>query len=361
MSGINSSTYKGAANPTGVANPTQAVNSTSGVVSSAFQNLRYFRRYLDWNRLTFAYHSVGSQSTTFNTTQGVKISNDITSLRKQLNLTALYGCAPQTWCIDCLPFGDPGNIYTVLQKALAATVINETRKDNPRLIILNTGSVRFDLVEGPFTFDDSFIVSPFTDSFQFLPDVPYANAKQVVGILDNGPYEKRSSREPEQLSSRSFGFAQLGGAEQCVDASKFAHADSLRRRSESLLKTRGKSSLQKRAITPGYVTKDDFGTDGDDTLHTAIPFYSQPNDFQANASFPTDGSLPDTVDLIFLDFIAEDVIPALAQTGMNYTTDDVQQYLPTTFTTNSYLPLYAKSAPDWQANVPNCPVGAGVT
>ena len=361
MSGINSSTYNGTMTPKGVSHPSHPANSSStSAVPQAFESLKYFRRYLDWNRLTFAYHAPGSQSTTpFNTSAGVKISNDITTLRNQLNLTALYGCAPQTWCLSCRPFGDPGNIYTVLSEALAATVINETRQDTPRLIILNTGSVRFDLVEGPFTFDDAFIVSPFKDTFQFLPDVPYSNAAQVVDILDNGPHEKRSTSSHDQLTTRDFDFTQMTG-ELCVDASQSAHEDSLRRRSESLPMTRGKNSLQKRAITPGYVTTDDFGTDGDDTLHSAIPYYTQPNDFQANASFPTDGSLPATVDLIFLDFIASDVIGALASTGLNYTEDDVQQYLPPEFDTNAYLPAYAKIAPDWQANVPNCPVGLGV-
>ena len=358
MSGINSSTYTGSMTPKGVPHPSQPANSTTGVVPAAFKNLKYFRRYLDWNRLTFAYHAAGSQSSTFNTSEGVKISNDILNLRKQLNLTALYGCAPQTWCIDCKPFGDPGSIYTVLSKALSATVINETRKDTPRIILLNTGSVRFDLVEGPFTFDDSFIVSPFNDTFQYIPDVPYSNAQQVLDILNNGAYQKRSVQEHPQLSTRDFHFTQSMD-EQCVDASRSAHDDALRRRSEGTPVTRG-GRLQKRDTTPGYVTKDDFGTDGDDTLHSAIPFYSNPNDFQANGSFPTDGSAPDTVDVVFLDFIASYVIDALAQTGANYTDADVLQYLPPSFNTNSYLPAYAKISPDWQANVPNCPVGTGV-
>ena len=103
---------------------------------------------------------------------------------------------------------------------------------------------------------------------------------------------------------------------------------------------------------------DDFGTDGDDTIHSAIPYYTQPNYFEANASFPTDGSTPATVDLVFLDFIDTDVVAALKNAGATYTLADVSYYLPKTFTTNSYLPAYAKLA--WQANVPNCPVGEGV-
>lgn len=103
---------------------------------------------------------------------------------------------------------------------------------------------------------------------------------------------------------------------------------------------------------------DDFGTDGDDTIHSSIPFYSQPEYFQANASLPTDGSEPTAIDLIFLDFIAVDVLAALKSAGATYTTADVAYYLPKIFTTNSYLPAYAKLA--WQANVPNCPIGEGV-
>lgn len=69
--------------------------------------------------------------------------------------------------------------------------------------------------------------------------------------------------------------------------------------------------------------------------------------------------MPKTVDLIFLDFIAEGyVILALNSVGGNYSLSDVQYYLPKTFTTNGYLPVYAKKY--WQAGVPNCPVGQGV-
>ena len=154
MSGINSSTYTGNIKPRGVPNPTQpAINVTATNSTSNNQNtsLVYQRRYLDFNRLTFAYHAVGSQDSTFDYHSGERVSETITSDRKELNLTALYGCAPKTYCQYCKPFGADGNIFPLLATALAATVINESRADVPRLIIINTGSVRFDLVKGPFT------------------------------------------------------------------------------------------------------------------------------------------------------------------------------------------------------------------
>jgi hypothetical protein len=145
-------------------------------LSTSPSSLLYSRRYLDWNRRTFDFHAAGSQDHTFDTQQGKAISAIISSERKQLNLSTLYGCAPKTYCQFCQPFGGDGNINTLIPIALAATVINKTRADIPRLIIVNTGHIRFDLVQGPFTFDDSYIVSPFLDAFQFIPNVPYSAA-----------------------------------------------------------------------------------------------------------------------------------------------------------------------------------------
>ena len=173
MSGIKSSNYKGKANPAGVPNPTlPAVNLTKGAPAQPVTNkLRYSRRYLDWNRQTFEYHAVGSQISTFDVSPGPGVSAEITADRKMLNLTKLLGCAPQTWCISCAPYLSENSIYSLLITALPLTVINPARNSTPHLIILNTGGVRFDLVEGPFTDDDSYIVSPFTDHFVYLPDV----------------------------------------------------------------------------------------------------------------------------------------------------------------------------------------------
>ncbi|KAI4087355.1 MAG: hypothetical protein LQ344_006850 [Seirophora lacunosa] len=362
-------------NATSTANSSVSSSATSN--SSSMSHLVYSRRYLDWNRLTFEYHAVGSQASTFDLHSGERVTTEITKARKQLNLTALYGCAPETYCQSCKPFGADGNIFGFLETALAATVVNESRADIPRLIIINTGTIRFDLVKGPFTLyayhsstldpntltvlfssDDSFIVSPFKDAFQFIPNVPYSLASQVLGILNAGPFQKRSiDTESQDLSTRDFSFSTpLIPSDACTASENIA----LRPRSSSSSPlTRSLRTRQTPALFPGYITTDDFGTDGDDTPHSAIPFYRQPNDIQANASFPAFGGLPDAVDLVFLDFIGEDyVIPALNSVGGDYSIKDVEGYLPEEFTTNSYLPEYARRF--WQKGVPNCPVGTGV-
>lgn len=176
MSGLESDTYTGLQNPRGVPNPTTPAVKLSTATASASAGLpfptnatssalRYSRRYIDWNRLSFAYHAGGSQDT-FDYHSGLRVSSEITSDRQALNLSAFYGCAPQTYCISCVPYRSNGSLFSLLDKALAATVVNPDRADVARLIIINTGSVRFDLVQGPFTYDDSFIVR-FVCTFSF--------------------------------------------------------------------------------------------------------------------------------------------------------------------------------------------------
>lgn len=186
VSGINSSS--GAWNPSkpvGLPHPTQyavKVNKTASTATSTPTGMTYFRSYLDWNRNTFIYHTNVSHPSSFgsalpfDTPKGVALTKNITADRIALNLSSLYGCAPQNWCQTCAPFTSPNNLFSLLSKALVTTVVNPARSTKPRLIILNTGSVRYDLIQGPFTYDDSFIVSPFLDGFQFLPNVPYSLA-----------------------------------------------------------------------------------------------------------------------------------------------------------------------------------------
>jgi len=114
-------------------------------------------------------------------------------------------------------------------------------------------------------------------------------------------------------------------------------------------------------VTPGYLTTDDFGSDGDDTPHSTIPYYSVPNYVAGNASFPaTTLGDDDPVDIVFLDYFASTVVSVLNGLGANNTIADVAYYMDPSFTTQNYLPLYAQITPEWQANVPNCPVGLGV-
>lgn len=185
MSGFsaNNSAFTGTAVPSGVPNPTRKATNTSTAPWT------FARRYLDWNRLTFEYHASGSQtnfttaegSAMFTTQAGSNTTTQIYNFRQELNLTSLLGCSPQLWCQSCAEFNSSGSIYSLLSEAMGTVVVNQSRADNARVSIINTGSVRFDLHKGPFLHDDAFIVSPFLDIFTYIPDVPYSLAS---GALD---------------------------------------------------------------------------------------------------------------------------------------------------------------------------------
>ncbi|KAJ6021302.1 hypothetical protein N7540_006806 [Penicillium herquei] len=329
--------------------PSSSENLISMSANSTCEKTKSFdmklsRRYLDWNRITFAYHATGSQNT-LNTADGLNVSTNIADARKDLNLTYVYGCAPQSYCISCKPFGDEGNIYTLVQTAAAATVVNEDRAENSRMIIVNQGAIRYDLVKGPFTLDDSYIVCPYTNTFRYIADVPYSLAVNVIDLINKA---KSNSTPKRSMTIDTVSSAMLG-YDECDNASPFNTAELLK--PKSLFRR----VLDAPAPSPGYTTCDDLGNDGDDTLHSEIPEYEQPPHVQATAGFPSTGD-PEKVDVVFSDFLAGRIITALnsQNPATNYTTDDTALYLPENFTTNDFIPRYAQIA--WQDNISDCKV-----
>lgn len=166
MSGFHQNTYNATKEPKGVPNPYQKpiqINitgtstytlqptATNPAIATATSDLLYARRYLDWNRRTFAFHASKSQDRVLDFPTGNKISSEIFGSREALRLTEVFGCIPFTYCIGCSQVGEARNLYTLLLNALKEVIINGSRAKFPRIILTNTGSVRYDLVKGPFT------------------------------------------------------------------------------------------------------------------------------------------------------------------------------------------------------------------
>lgn len=166
MSGFHQNTYNATKQPKGVPNPHQKpiqVNitgtrtytlrptATNPAIATATSDLLYARRYLDWNRRTFAFHAFKSQDRVLDFPTGNKISSEIFGSREALKLTEVFGCIPSTYCIGCKAYGEKGNLYNLLLTALKEVIINRSRAKFPRIILTNTASVRYDLVKGPFT------------------------------------------------------------------------------------------------------------------------------------------------------------------------------------------------------------------
>ncbi|KAI1630645.1 Ser/Thr protein phosphatase family protein [Biscogniauxia mediterranea] len=339
MSGFNSenSGYNGIQpNPAGVPNPSRKAteNSTSPFV--------YSRRYLDWNRRTMEFHAATWYDHNFDYDNGLETTAEIANYRTQLNLGEVYGCVPQDYCLTCAPFNSSNNIFPLLSNALAGAVVNESRKDIARYIISNTGGIRFDMYKGPFTNDDNYIVSPFRDSFLYVAEVPYSLAKTVLDSLNNAGASQK----------RDLGAMPIE-RDLCVDPLVAPISTISGGRGHA---SQGFLSITRRQVVdlvPGYTTTDDFGIDGDDTVHSAIPYYSIPDFFQGEAGFDEDGSA-DVVDVIFVDFIESDVLAIL---GSSYSSADVNYYIDANFTSQDYLGLYVKQSDVFQAGLPNCTTG----
>lgn len=60
------------------------------------------------------------------------------------------------------------------------------------------------------------------------------------------------------------------------------------------------------------------------------------------------------MDLIFIDFIASNIIEYLAAVGSNYSEADVLVYVDENFSTNTYLPLFVQTSELFQQNLDNC-------
>jgi len=284
----------------------------------------FTRKYID-NNLYGMYYHTGLNKTTFPTEHGQRVSRNIDRARKALDLDYKFGCAPQDYWMSRTKYPHKDSIFTLLEdQILSDMVVNEDRKDKPRVAIVNTGGIRFDIFKGPFTRDSTYIVSPFVSTFKYIPDVPYKVAQKVIEILNSagkiletGP-ETRFMASPEQMFANPMAFTQ----------DKEVYLE-LRDVQEPL--GDDDSDNKKPARIRGYTTKDDVGTDGDDTVHDPIDFYPQPNCIQGKIAFPKDGE-PETVDLVFIDFIQPWIIPALKFSGGNYNDKDVKDYMEGTFT-----------------------------
>lgn len=291
---------------------------------SAQTALSFSRRYID-NNLLGMHHHTGLNGTTFPTEHGRNVSAMIAKAREELDLDHAFGCAPKTYWMTRSPYPGEDSIYSWLQnEVLPDVAVSEARRDKPRLVIVNTGVIRFDIFKGAFTRDTTYIVSPFLSVLNYIPDVPYGAAKKVITLLNNAgkimesaPMDSRFMAIPEQLAIHESIIREGPTPEAYSDVGQ---------------KPLGDGADHKRPLTEGYTTRDDLGDDGDDTVHAGINFYMVPNCIQSEVAFPDGGETPEKVDLVFLDFITPWVLMALRLSGGIYGEEDVKPYVEGTFT-----------------------------
>lgn len=289
----------------GIAKESEDLHSTA---------VSFNRRYID-NNLFGLYSHTGLNETSFPTEYGRNVSKMIAKARKELDLDKRFGCAPQTYWMARTPYPSKDSIFTWLdQQVMPDIIVNETRKDIPRLAIINTGAIRFDIFKGPFTIDTTYIVSPFQSKMVYIPEVEYGIAKKVLDmlnketkILEMPDHDPRMMGPPEQWSiTKDIVYPDLPPVKSLFEA------DSQKPMSDS---------KDEPDLIGGYTTKDDIGSDGDDAIHSPINFYLQPNCIQSEIGFPDEGE-PAVVDLVFTDFITPWVVMALKFSGGDYMETD---------------------------------------
>jgi hypothetical protein len=118
------------------------------------------------------------------------------------------------------------------------------------MVIVSSGSQRFDIYAGPFTKNDQLTVNPFLNGFQYMPDVPLRNANQVLAVLN----------QPISNSRRDGGMSELEERERELYAA--GDVEMVYRRWLEEMGARGMEEMRRRGVedtrnyTLGYVTKD---------------------------------------------------------------------------------------------------------
>jgi hypothetical protein len=302
---------------------TVGFTSIHGVKS---RNPSFSRKYIDNNLFSFYHHS-GLNETTFPTRHGKNVSRQIAHARHDLNLDFIHGCAPKDLWMSRTPYPSDDSIYSWLEnQVFPDSLRDESRNDTPALAVVNTGAIRFDIFKGPFTQDTTFIVSPFTSGFKYIKNVPLATARRLVEVLNKQPqvmtesvpkfYRHLSLAPPEQMARSPVAV---------LDNDVSSHPK-MRHPQGQIILSPDDDDHTKPKIFPGYTTVDQGGKDGDDTVHSPISFYRVPNCIQAliqpnkeKSHRNDDGALsePDTVDLVYIDFIEPYVALAAKFSGLD--------------------------------------------
>lgn len=275
-----------------------------------FTQQNIHRRYIDFNLHSFMYHTHKHHIDDFETETGLQTSNLITDIANKLRLSDTWGYIPRTFYMSSANYYDKSDKKSLLRFLQDKVLVNlqpklckltgpiyENTNNNSRSIIINTGSIRYDMYKGPFTRNALFTVSPFSNRWKVIPNVPRKAAAMLQGILNAGTYILGDSERP--ALSPLLTDAQNLHNEQVASRS-------LRRRSWFQLPL----VQSKHHNSYGYVTRDDFGMHGDDTVHRELPEYKVPNVIQSFEGGWKGKKTPYT-DVVYYDFIEPHLFWAL--------------------------------------------------
>ncbi|KTB01103.1 Uncharacterized protein AO441_003831 [Nakaseomyces glabratus] len=240
------------------------------------QNVTFSRRYLDFSKRSFKFHA-GVKSLT--TTLGDSVSKAISKLRTHLGLNEIIGYVPHTFYMSARPLNSSENIYNLLStKVLPLLETPKGSFSHSRIIMINSGSVRYDLYKGPFTKDTEYIVMPFPNFWKYIR-LPLKVAIQIEPALNNGPVIAHLVPPEGRVGSKL-----VASSQKCP-------------------------FVTNPKLSEGFTTVDDAGCDGDDTPHRSQYYHDIPNVVQC---IQVHDEEPDTiVDFIYYSFMEDSVITVI--------------------------------------------------
>ncbi|KAF7294146.1 hypothetical protein HMN09_01143000 [Mycena chlorophos] len=277
--------------------------------------LNLSRRYLDANPTTYMYHT-GTNEDTFFTDEGKNITEGLYELEKRFGLTYQYGVAPRDYTLTRDPYPSNGSLPSLIAEEVAPFAIstNTTRVGIPFVLIVSTGSERFDIFKGGMTKNDVLTTYPFVNNYFYVADVPYAAATAILPTMNNDGPERRQQKIWRQEMEVERGYQHWLAAQAAVSVSS------------------------DEQLTLGYTTSDSCPGIGDDIPHAPLPFYAIPS-FTASRTPDASNAV---IDLVFDDFFRDQILKTLnkVQSARVYTLEDVVQY--TQIRSNEVLGIYAE-------------------
>ncbi|KAG0668632.1 hypothetical protein C6P45_004531 [Maudiozyma exigua] len=268
---------------------------------SKHEKPNFFRRYIDFNNRSFKFHA---NTNNLSTKIGNYVTSKINLLRTILDLDHQFGIVPQTYYMMARPMDSEENIYNLFKSEILLT-LNSSLTDSSisRMVMINTGAIRYDLYKGPFTKDSEYIVLPFENSWNYMT-LPLKIASRIEQFLNQFPYILKTIPPPE-----------------------ITYNNNALMRGQSLYCP----VIKNPEYTEGYTTFDDFGCDGDDTPHNTQTLYDVPNVIQSSELTSND---PESlIHFVFFSFLTADILEATNSIGadiipgfQNYTSFDVANY-----------------------------------
>lgn len=285
---------------------------------------RFSRSYIDFSVDLFMFHAQKSSPQEFHTSSGTEVKAMLASAREDLGLDKVLGhVTTSNYYMDYVPLSHPKNIFHFLTHSVLPTLERNATSgphNDQRLIIINTGSVRYDLYKGPYTVDSHYIVSPFQNDWVKV-SLPKELALKIAPKLNEKEYilagqQKGSSNDYGYLKPPHQRYMEFDTSRQARDQVPVSYPD-----------LDGDADV-KAQVSKGYVTWDDFGHSGDDTPHRAVINYPLPNVVQSTELQP---GLDGTVDVVFYSFLISNIAAAVEELG--------GEFPPVEFYSDTYLGL----------------------